>query len=192
MNNTTTVTSTHPRKPFLRLWHGVSLLSAALLFVVALGLRPSAPRPQWSNMIDLPIVALPVLSLLAGYGLSLPFVVGWVNRQHWRRFLRFGWAKMIAAVLIAGFTPIAIWGGLPFALGFGLVLFGYSALATGNFPFLFATVGIALGAPVLAYGVCAALIWGLPKRHRIGGFMLFYAAQLALVAALGLIYSGLF
>jgi hypothetical protein len=113
-----------------------------------------------------------------------------MNRGQLRAMMRFRWAKAVAAVLLAGFTPVAIWGALPSALGFWLFFYGYAGIARADAATLIGTLAVALGALVLAWSVASALIWGLRRRHRIAAFTLFYAGQVALVAALGLIFSG--
>lgn len=177
--------SPHPRQPVLRLWLAVGGMAAALVLALALGLPEIAPGLQRP-----PFVGLAALSLLAGYGLSLPLVVGWVGRRHARALLRFRWAKAIASVLLAVFFPVAIWGQLPSALGFWLFFYVGAGIARADIAMLLGTLGIGLGASALSYAIASALIWGLRRRYRIGGFLLFYAGQVALVAALGLVYSG--
>lgn len=175
----------HPRRPVLRVWLAFGALSAVWVLVIAAHMPPAPSRLQQALS-----VARPALSLLAGFGVSLPLALLWANRSHLRAMLRFRWAKVMAAGMLAGFTPVAIWGPLPSALGFWLFFFGYAGIARADAELLLQTLVAGLGAFVLAYAVASALIWGLTRRRRIGGFALFYLGQVALVVSLGLIFSG--
>lgn len=176
--------ASHPRRDPRRAWAQIGAALAVLIFALQFIL------PQPFETIPLPEWTAAPLALIAGIGLPLPFVVLWVNRARWRMMLRAKRWRVVAAFLMAGFTPVAYWGGLPSVIGFWTAL-GVTTTLQSEFVNVDLLGVFLVVTPVLvAYPLACGLIYGLEKRWRIAGFVAFNLGQLALVAALGLIYPA--
>lgn len=181
----------HPRRPIGAAFARLGLaLSAVVLAIGDWRMRQDlrVPPSEWLPQPDIPGLLYPVLALVAGFGLALPLACLWVNRRQVRRMLRATPGRALAAVLMAGLTPVGFWGKVPAVFGF------FWALGWGNITAPGADVGLVLAVTVgpllIAWPLAHALIYGLPRHLRIPGFLAFNISQMALVILLENVWPG--
>ena len=175
MEDTSVQAAAHPRRNPWWTWFMLSILIAGLLYLMAHYV--TLAEVTLARDYYLPDDKIVPVSLAAGFCLAMPFACLWVNRRMWRSMVRRTKGKVAAAVLVAGFVPVAMFGVFPGALGLGAFasiiavlvepLKGESWIAFG-----LGQTGMIL-AFAMAYPLASAVIFGLPKRWRIVALALF-------------------
>ena len=165
----------HPRRNPWWIWLMLSILIAVLLYLVARYV--TLAERTLARDYYLPADKFALVSLAAGFCLAMPFACLWVNRRMWRSMVRWTKGKVAAAVLVAGFAPVVMFGVFPGALGLGAFA---SVIAVLVQPLKGESwIAFALGqtamilAFAMAYPLTGAVIYGLPKRWRPVALVLF-------------------
>lgn len=183
----------HPRRNPLLTWLVLGGLFSISLYVTALyavipAIRPTGFDPYPSKTMIAP------LSVMASFGISLSFACLWANRRKLRHALKPNFARVISAIILAGFCPIGFFWYIPIFLGFAGLgsLFGVVQKLDrpGIFlQFLQLQLWI-LAATLVAYPLACALIYGLPLRWRVPAFLATIAGPIALLLLWGFRTKG--
>ena len=179
----------HPRRNPRRalLWITIGLALA----LWALGVFWGLPRFGMELHIQHPRIyptawVMPLVALVAGFGLALPLACLWVNRDNLRAVLRPTWGRVIWGLFLAAFAPVGAVAIFPLALIMAVFALGnpgdiYLFPSVPTFVVLVMTLMIAGVVMTFAF----ALIYGLPRLWRVPAFVALWIGMAGLVVILG-------
>jgi hypothetical protein len=162
---------------------------ALVIAAVCMGLRLWWIEPLYPKIEPRGAAVLPFAGLF-GLGVAVVLGLAWANRHRWRVVLHPNWGRVIGAVVLAGVTPVAVYGWVPSILGFFTPLWFVTILVS---PFkvlsfaVFLAVLLVIVLHLFWYAVSCLIVSGIKSRLvRVAVYtLMFWAAYSGVIMVAG-------